>query len=625
MNNKIDYKQTIYSDGSKEFFMPEDASIGDDAGVTLRVYKKNDIKGIYLCIIPEGERIYISMKKNSTGGFFQRWKAEFKITTEFMNYKFFILTDDSSFWYSQVGITSYVPQDIYDFKYNASLKPVCWLKGRVFYQIFPDRFFDGDPGNNVKDNEYFYEGCPSQAMQWGKVPENYKSGTHLQFYGGDLAGIKKKLGYLKNLGVNALYLTPVFLSPSSHKYDVEDYYKIDPHFGTNEEFKELVFLLHKNNIKIILDGVFNHCGMSNLWFNKCKFYKEEGAYQSRQSPYYDYFRFRSHPEDYASWLGIKTLPKLNYQSEKLKDVIYKKKNSIAKFWLKPPYKCDGWRLDVANMLARDGSFQGYKEIYRDFRHEVKSASPESYIVGEHFFDPQELLKGDMLDAVMNYQGFYFPVVSWFSGEADFPLDHKTVKGVVNIPAQELEECLNIYLARFTWVIQHQMYNLLNSHDTPRFYSLINKNKKLLKGASIMLFTYPGIPSIFYGDEIGMEGATSLGARSCMIWKEDLQDREIFQMYKKLISLKRRCPALSSGGIKFLFAKDDIISFIRFNRKSFVLSVINRGEPKEVLIPLWKAGLINNTFTDIFSGGKFKVKKGRLNLKIKYQESLCLVN
>lgn len=624
MNRNIDYKETIYSDGSSSFFSPGDAGIGDEVTVKFRAYKKNNIKEIYLCTIPDGERIYTRMNKTGTEVFFQYWKAKIKITTPFTNYKFFIVAKDSSFWYSQTGITSYIPQDLYDFKYIVGFKPVSWLEGRIFYQIFPDRFFDGNPPNNVKDNEYVYEGYPARAMKWGKTEDFYHGGTHLQFYGGDLTGIKKKTSYLKKLGINALYLTPIFLSPSNHKYDVQDYYKIDPHFGTNKELGELVDFLHKNNIRIILDGVFNHCGSANYWFNKQGFYKTGGSYKNQNSIHYDYFRFGSHPDGYACWLGVKTLPKLNYRSEKLKDEIYRGKNSIAKFWLLPPYNCDGWRLDVANMLARDGKFQGYKDVWMEFRKEVKKVKPESYIMGEHFFDAGELLKGDMLDGAMNYQGFYSPMVAWFCREIEFHLDHKISTVKLALPAEKFGECLSLYLAQLPWIIQQGMYNLLNSHDTPRFYSLLKKNKKLLRGALTILFTYPGVPGIFYGDEIGMEGLSSFRARSCMIWEKDKQDREIFEIYRQLIKLKKNHPALSGGGIKFLMAEGDVFSFVRFKGNRFVIVIVNRGGEKKVSLPLWKAGVMRNKFIDVFSKKFFKVKNGNLKIKLKAQGSLCLV-
>ncbi|MBI2251912.1 MAG: hypothetical protein HYU63_04055 [Armatimonadetes bacterium] len=376
--NNFSWQDSVYSDGNKEFLALVKSKKGNFLKIKIRMYKKNDLKIIYLITAPEGERIYTPMK---------------------------IIKEEELLWFSQSGLSKITPLEYFNFRYYLDFKEIKWLNKSVFYQILPDRFYDGNSQTNVKDDEYFYDNYPAKISKWGENPKDYKNGHHLDFFGGDLEGIKKKIPYFKALGINALYLNPIFLSPSNHKYDTQDYFQIDPHFGTNEEFANLVKLLHQNKISIILDGVFNHTGMAHYWFNKSNFYLKEGAYQNIKSPYGEYFTFYDYPEDYHTWRDVKTLPKLNYQSLKLCKVIYQAEDSIAKFWLKAPYNIDGWRLDVANMLARQGEFQGYKEVWREFRKEIKKVNQDAYILGEHFYDPGELLQGDMLDAAMNYQGF----------------------------------------------------------------------------------------------------------------------------------------------------------------------------------------------------------------------------
>lgn len=615
----FDYKQTIYSDGSPYFIRQK----SDFIFIKIRVYKKNTIKDIFIATNPEGERLFIKMKKIKPDNFFEYRQGKIKITTPNINYKFFITVKNDAFWYSQMGVSAHIPPDIYDFKHLTGYNPPKWLKNAVFYQIFPDRFCDGDPSTNVKDNEYVYCKRTAKAMSWGKTSGNYNPKVHLEFCGGDLAGIKQKIPYLKSLGVNALYLTPIFTSPSPHKYDVQDYYNIDPHFGTKREFAELTKLLHKNKIKIILDGVFNHCGAAHPWFNKYNFYKSGGAYKDKNSPYYEFFKFYKHPNNYHSWLSVKTLPKLNYKSEKLKDIIYRGKNAIAKYWLRAPYNIDGWRLDVANMIARMDDFQEHLTLWQEFSKNVKKINPDSYIFGEHYFDARELLQGDMLDAVMNYQGFYFPAVSFLARKYDFHVNLKQTGASVKFTAQNLQNGFTSIKAQIPWQVQTQMYNLLNSHDTPRFYSLINHNKGLLKGALILLFTYIGVPSIFYGDEIGLKGKNSMDARRCMIWEKENQDKEIYDTVKKLIGLRKNEICLQEGGIKIIYAKDDLFSFARFAGNKYIVSVINRGGKQNINLPLWQIGKTKGVLTDIFSKKKLKITNGILKLRLDKHESLCL--
>ncbi|MFH1453217.1 MAG: maltodextrin glucosidase [Armatimonadota bacterium] len=617
---KFDYKETIYSDGSAEFISAEKKEVA----VKIRVYKKNAVKSIYLCTAPEGERFYIEMKKVKTDSFFQYWQAKIDIVSDNTSYKFLITSENDTFWYSQFGITTYIPPDIYDFKYLTNHHPVKWLKDAVFYQIFPERFCDGDSSNNVKDNEYTYCGKRVKALPWGKTADKYGEKAHMQFNGGDLAGIKRKIPYLKSLGVNALYLTPVFLSPSPHKYDVQDYYNIDPHFGTNKEFSELVKLLHKNNFRIILDGVFNHCGMSHYWFNKSGYYKTKGAYNDKKSPYYEFFKFYKYPGNYKCWLAVKTLPKLNYESEKLKDTVYRGENAIVKYWLKPPYNIDGWRLDVANMTARLDQYQMHHKFWREFLENVKKTKKESFVMGEHFFDAQELLQGHMMDSVMNYQGFYFPVIKWFTQTYDFITTvKKRIYTKTKYTADDLNTAMAVTRAQIPWQIQTQMYNLLSSHDIPRFYSIIKKNKKLLKCGLILLFTHLGIPGIFYGDEIGLEGKNSIDCRRCMIWDKNKQDKDIYNLMKKLIGLRKKEKILQKGGFKALYAGGSVFAYARFIKNKALITVINKGEKQTISLPLWKIGITKGVLKDIFTEKKFKVTNGVLKLKLGKQESLCL--
>ena len=270
--NFIDWQQTIHSDGSEEFVEPQNPKIRQKIKIRLRLYKDNPVTSIYLRCSPEGEEIYYLMHQEQIGDFFIYYQIELIISSKLFHYAFLLLSSNDEFFYNAKGLYTFNTPNCDDFKIIADFENPSWVKSSIFYQIFPDRFCDGNPENNVKNNEYIYNGYPTVILPWGERIEKNSSHGHIDFYGGDLAGIRSKIPYLKDLGITALYLNPIFEAPSNHKYDTIDFKKIDPHFGTNKEFVQLVEELHANNIKIILDGVFNHVGIAHLWFNKAGFF-----------------------------------------------------------------------------------------------------------------------------------------------------------------------------------------------------------------------------------------------------------------------------------------------------------------------------------------------------------------
>ena len=257
----------------------------------------------------------------------------------------------------------------------------------MFYQIFPDRFCNGNPELTVKTDEYLYQGGQRRVIQkpWGAPVSNHEEGTGAtEFYGGDLKGISSKLDYLQELGVTALYLNPIFSSPSNHKYDTTHYSQVDSHLGSNAEFADLVSELHRREMKIILDAVFNHTSEEHIWFDKYKAHGN-GAYHSSSSPYRGYYFFEGHTDQYIGWNGVSTLPKLNYSNPDVRDTIYGGDQAILRQWLKAPYHIDGWRFDVIHMLGEGRGAKNNAHYAKAFRQATKEENPEAYVLGEHFF------------------------------------------------------------------------------------------------------------------------------------------------------------------------------------------------------------------------------------------------
>ena len=334
------------------------------------------------------------------------WEVQLKWVNPRFHYRFWLLGPEGGYWLSAMGVVRHCPTDHFDFQILAQQPEGAWWDRSVFYQIFPDRFCQGDPSHRVRTGEYRIDGQPVVARRWGELPD-VRQGSR-EFFGGDLAGLTSKLDYLQErLGVNALYLNPIHTSPSSHKYDVASYTEIDSHLGGQSAFLELKAALEKRSMRLVLDIVPNHCGDQHPWFREAIFNPEGDTAE--------FFTFLNHPDDYECWLGVRSLPKLNYASLKLREAMYQGQDSILRRWLRPPFNIDGWRLDVANMLGRQGAVQLGHKVLRGMRRAVKAEKPEAYFLGEHFFDASPSLQGDQLDAAMNYRGFMMPLYHWLAG------------------------------------------------------------------------------------------------------------------------------------------------------------------------------------------------------------------
>jgi len=612
----LDWRSTVYSDGTDEFVSPCAPAVGDPVTVTLRLHRRSPVTKGWVVHIPEGERVHVPLEEAGEDSFFRYLKGRIEMVQDELHYRFILATPDDLYNYSQAGLTLHTPGDHLDFRLRASFHDVPWLPGSVFYQIFPDRFRNGDPSLDVREGEYAYQGRGPRPRRWGESPLDFERGGHLDFFGGDLAGIEQSLDYLEELGVNALYLNPVFEAPSNHKYDVQDYYRIDPHLGTNDDFARLAAKAHARGFRMILDGVFNHLGMAHRWFNRCGFYAEQGAWGKPASPYRDFFTFYGGDEDYHCWLGVKSLPKLNFRSPGVRDAIYRADDSVVKFWMKPPYSIDGWRIDVANMTARQGAYQGHREVWRELRSHFKSVNPEAYLLGEHFFDPVELLQGDMLDGVMNYQAFLFPVLRFFTVPGEARIGRDTVSFRNPPGAEVLDRALQDVRARLGWHTARHMFNLLDCHDLPRAWSLLGRDEDAYRAAMTMLFAYPGVPSILYGDEIGMEGLTEAETRSCMEWDPSRWNGRLRSFFRRLIALRRSEAALREGGYMTLLARGPVFSFARQRRGEVIVVVASRDvAPASAGIPVWKAGLTSEGGEDLLTGERLAAKSGVLRLEL----------
>ncbi len=405
-----------------------------------------------------------------------------------------------------------------------------WIKDVVFYQIFPERFYNGDRSND-----------PSVVEEWGNKPKRRN------FFGGDLRGIIEKLSYLAYLGINAIYLTPIFKSPSNHKYDTSDYLEIDPHLGNLETLRELVKKGHERGIRLILDGVFNHSG-DRFWAF------EDVAKKGSSSHYSAWYFVKTFPvrkwpnPNYLTCGTARYLPKLNTDNPQVREYLF----GVARYWLEEA-GIDGWRLDVADEVSHD--------FWKEFRKVVRDANPDAFLVGELWGDASPWLQGDEFDGAMNYllRDLIIKFFAWHQ-----------------IDAQAFDSELARLRSKYPQEANEAMLNLLGSHDTPRYLTVCRGDVDKVVLSLLFLMTYIGVPMIYYGDEVGMKGGNDPLCRGTMIWDPTKWNRRIFDTCKKLIRIRREHPALRRGSFKTLYSSKRVYAYQREHGRDLLIVIINTG-------------------------------------------------
>lgn len=633
----------IFSDGTGEYVFPAQPRIYDTVMIRCRV-AKDDVETVTL--VANDERREMQKEYNHDihhdDSIFDYYIAILPIERETITYYFEIKKGDECLIYSQKGVGTQ-PEPYFFFKIIPGFETPEWAKGAVMYQIFVDRFYNGDVSNDVVDSEYTYiDEHVSRVRDWNKMPASM--GVR-EFYGGDLQGVLKKLDYLQELGVEVLYLNPIFVSPSNHKYDTQDYDYIDPHYGvivedggepltegdkenahatkyiqrvvnkknleaSNEFFAHFVSEVHKRGMKVILDGVFNHCGSFNKWLDREKIYDkdssyEKGAFLREDSPYHGFFHF--YPEGnwpdnthYDSWWGNDTLPKLNYEeSGQLEPYILQ----VAKKWVSAPYNVDGWRLDVAADLGHSPEYN--HKFWENFRKAVKEANPNALILAEHYGDPSSWLDGKQWDTVMNYDAFMEPL-SWFLTGMEKHSDVHKPELIGN--SEAFFHAMRDFGVRFSTPSAQVAMNELSNHDHSRFLTRTNRtvgrtafagpgaadrfvDKAVMRLAVTIQMTWLGAPTVYYGDEAGVCGWTDPDNRRTYPWGKE--DKELIRFHKEMIRIHKDYSAIKTGSLLPLHCEKNIIGYGRFDEKDQVLVMIQvDGEERDVDVDIWRIGVVD---------------------------------
>lgn len=478
---------------------------------------------------------------------------------------FFELIDEegNSFYYNERGIMDEKPDvpQTFQFPYLCPgdlYQQVEWVKDGVMYQIFPDRFCNGNHNND-----------PEGVKPWGeKVVGNH------DFFGGDLKGITKQLDYLKELGVTIIYTTPIFQSCSNHKYNTKDYYEIDPQFGTKEELRELIEEAHKRGIRFVLDGVFNHSGDDFFAFKDIMNKGEKSAYK-------DWYYIESYPINqrelnYVTFYDrYGNMPKLNMSNPDTVQYFL----DVASYWLRE-FHIDGFRLDVCDEI--DHGF------LKKFYERVKKVNPEAIVIGEIMHMGNSFCRGDELDSTMNYP-FRESVLEFFA--------------LRKMSAENFVETLAIRQHSLRKDLHKQMLNLLDSHDTARFVTDAFGQKRRLELATVFQYTYLGIPYIYYGDEVGLEGGNDPDCRRCMIWDKEEQDTKLFEHFKWLASIRREHKEFVDGEFNTLLAKQQFLVYERVLKQEKSIVFLNNSEEEKLIYQLEEGTYCNLRNGEVIEGGK----------------------
>ena len=628
-------KKALFSDMTEDYVSPAEPSAYEEVTIRFRAGKDNIDRVFFVC---KGVR-HLMFKRYSDDNF-DYYTHDQQLENEKVSYHFVVQAGKLECIYDRRGVVT-GENEYYDFAVIPGFKTPDWAKGAVMYQIYTDRFCNGDKTNDVLTNEYKYIGeSVNHVDDWNAYPAHMDVRN---FYGGDLQGVLDKMDYLQDLGIDVIYFNPLFVSPSNHKYDIQDYDYIDPHFGkivvddgdllsdgrtensqatryinrvsnkenleaSNQLFIKVVEEAHRRGMKVILDGVFNHCGSFNKWMDRERIYEnapgyEKGAYVSADSPYRSYFHFYDqnvwpYNHTYDGWWGNDTLPKLNYEgSKKLEDYIL----YIGRKWVSPPFNADGWRLDVAADLGHSPEFNHH--FWQEFRKAVKQANPEAIILAEHYGEPKYWLEGNEWDTVMNYDAFMEPVTWFLTGMQKHSDDYREdLYG----NADSFWGAMRHHGSSFTMPSAMVAMNELSNHDHSRFLTRTNKkvgrvntlgseaanegvDKAVLREAVAIQMTWPGAPTIYYGDEAGMCGFTDPDNRRTYPWGNE--DKELIRFHKEMIRIHKENREFLTGSVTYLAGEYNFLGYGRFNRREqSVILVNNSDQPIMKELTVWQLGI-----------------------------------
>jgi alpha-glucosidase len=556
-------KNSPHHDGSDLYVSNSAPKIGDK--ITLKVRVPNDylFEKAMLRIYHDGEPRIFEMKLSKKGTV-ESW---YQVNVEIMNlqssYRFAFIGHGKYEYLNARGLFDHDVHSNNDFQIVAIPANPAWINSSVFYQIFPDRFARSGKVNITPDWAY--------PREWNLLPRGRGKYTGQELYGGDLYGVQEHLDHVTELGANGIYFTPIFPSRSNHRYDATSFDHVDPILGGDEAFKSLIKVSKKKGIRILGDLTSNHCGAGHNWLAKAKKDKK-----SKERTYF--FWDKSIKWGYVGWYGLESLPKLNYASKALRRAVYEAPNSIVKKWISPKFGMAGWRIDVGNMTGVQGAENHHVEVMRGIRNAMQEVNPDTWLVAENGDFIASDLDGLGWQGAMNYQGFMRPFWNWINRNPEITGGFQGLPfAMPKINGKQLVASIQEFNSTIPWRSLTASMMLLDSHDTARFRTVVLGDISAHKTAMTMMLSYPGVPSIFAGDEIGVEGSWGEDARRTINWDDRSGwDLEFFTEVKKLVKLRKSQDALINGGLRWISVENDYVAYLRESKKQTLLVLVSRG-------------------------------------------------
>lgn len=539
-----------HHDGSELYVVQRPEELGGEAVVRIRVPR--EVGSVALRYVENGEPRGVEATEEEDGW----WRARFPAANPNVRYRWLLSGGEIGYaWLNGLGVAPHDIPDADDFVLSLDRGGPSWHLDSVVYEIFPDRFATTGAGGAPPDWAI--------PRGWDELPTGRGPETPYEWFGGDLGGVEAHLDHIESLGANVIYLTPIFPAGSTHRYDSTTFDRVDPLLGGDAALESLTRAARARGMRVISDLTTNHTGDKHEWFVDGKrdlyLFDEQG--------------------DYESWWGIKTLPKLNWLSPELR----RRLQETARRWVEPPYGLDGWRVDVANMSGRTGATDVNRDVAPTLREVL---DPESLLVAENFHDFRSDFPG--WHGVMNYAGFSRPVWTWLRGDVEIPYFGLPVS-MPRLAGEAGVATMQAFRAGVPWQFVLHSWSILDSHDSPRFRTIAGSRDRQFVGIGLQM-TMPGVPMLFAGDELGLEGEWGEDARRTMPWdRRDAWDTALLDEYRRLIALRRSSPALTRGGIRFAFVDDDVIAYLRETSGERLLCLASRDEHAPVRLPLAALG------------------------------------
>lgn len=569
MKESISAIHNPHHDGSELYVSNSAPAIGDVVELRVRVPHTYKFAEGFVRVYEDAEPRVYPLKRFKKGKKEDWYRVSLTIHNTHTIYRFVFIDKGKYEWLNAYGLFDHDVHSNNDFQLVATEKNPEWIHSSVFYQIFPDRFAKSGKIDITPDWAY--------PRDWNELPRGRSKYTGQELYGGDLIGVQEKLDYISDLGVNGIYFTPMFESRSNHRYDATSFDHIDPVLGGNKAFLSLIQAAKKKKIRILGDLTSNHCGQGHSWLAKAKKDKKS---KERSYFYWD----KKIKWGYVGWYGLESLPKLNYSSKALRQVMYEAKNSIVKKWISPKFGMAGWRIDVGNMTGVQGSDDFHDEVMVGIRTAMQEVNPDTWLVAENGDFKASDLNGLGWQGAMNYQGFMRPLWNWMNRNPEITGGFQGLPfAMPKINGNQLVASIQQFNASIPWRSLTASMLLLDSHDTARMRTVLMGDKKAHVAAMTLMMTYPGVPSIFAGDEIGLEGSWGEDGRRTINWEDTSGwDRLFREEVKQLVSLRRTRDALINGGLRWVATEPDYIAFIRESKKESILVLISRTGVKATI-------------------------------------------